>query len=245
MNAYLIFAIISMFGVFASYVWHFYFVLGYPLSSDTSVWAALGDYAGGLLNPILSFISLVLLIKSLNLQNEANKDLRRELKINEKTEKLRSFETHFFNMINSQKLAFDTFSIEVVSGGKLVRLVGVEAVLHIENRIEHLRQSSPGDDQPVIKYLDGIDSADKIFGIARVFYVIVKMVDDKLSEEEGFCQKERMSHLLTLINFTDFALLRLIMISMQFLSFPSTNYLRDNADFNQVLKDVELSYDLY
>ncbi|MCX9469358.1 hypothetical protein IG522_17955, partial [Vibrio cholerae] len=107
-NRYISIAIASMLVVFGSYVVNFYYKLGYGLSDDVAVWAQLGDYAGGLLNPILSFISLVLLIKSLTLQNEANLDLRKELKINEKTEKLRSFETHFFNMLNSQKVSFDS-----------------------------------------------------------------------------------------------------------------------------------------
>ncbi|PTP55783.1 hypothetical protein CWO05_05050 [Vibrio splendidus] len=244
-NGYLVFAILSIIGVFLSYIGYFYVLLGYSLSPDTGVWAQLGDYAGGLLNPILSFLSLILLIKSLNLQNQANKDLRAELKINDKTEKLRSFETHFFNMINSQKVAFETFTIEAQIGGKLRKLYGVEAVIFIENQIEHLRKTSPNDDDPIVKYLDYIDLTDKIFSTARIFYVISKMVDEKLSDEEGFCEKERLSHLVTLINFTDFALLRLIMITVQFLNYPSTSYLRNNSDFNKVLNDVGLSYDMY
>ena len=89
------------------YLGYFYFKLGYRISSDTAVWGALGDYFGGVLNPILSFISIILLISSLTLQREANTDLRKEIKRNEKNEKFRSFETQFFNMINSQKPHLD------------------------------------------------------------------------------------------------------------------------------------------
>jgi len=101
-NKYIIAAAIAITFVVLSYIYNFYCVLSYSISNDTAVWGQLGDYTGGLLNPILSFITLVLLIKSLSLQNEANLALRKELKNNEKTAKLRLFETQFFNMLNAQ-----------------------------------------------------------------------------------------------------------------------------------------------
>jgi hypothetical protein len=237
-------AMLAIFTVLISYIINFYFKLDSTISNDTAVWGQLGDYFGGLLNPILSFISLVLLIKSLNLQNEANKDLRKELINSEKTEKIRSFETLFFNMINSQKVLFDSFKLELQVNTQNVFIYGIEAVIRIEDEIAKLRKQNQ-DDKLIIEFLESVDSNDQIFGVTRVFYIIVKTITEKLSDENGFNEEERKSHLLTLVNFTDFSLLRLIMISLQFMNYQSTDYLKNNNDFNAVLKEVGIAYSLY
>lgn len=243
-NKYVLSAAFAIFIVFMSYIVNFYFILNQNISSDTSVWGQLGDYAGGLLNPILSFFSLVLLIKSLTLQNEANVAIRKELKNNEKTEKLRTFETQFFNMINSQKLLFDSFKIEIRNGNGVLVKEGVKAVIEIEDEIERLRGVNKNDDE-IYNFINKLDSSDKIFGSTRSFYVIVKMISEKLSDVNGFTANERRSHLLTLVNFTDFSLLRLIMISMQFMDYQSTEYLKNDREFNSVLEEVGLSWKMY
>ncbi|ADD69574.1 conserved hypothetical protein [Denitrovibrio acetiphilus DSM 12809] len=135
-NRYVIAAIISTVIVVLSYIYHFYYLLKYSLSNDTAAWAQFSDYVGGLLNPVLSFIALVLLIKSLTLQNEANKSLKEELRNNEQTEKLRMFETQFFNMLNSQSMALDSFKIEVKENGDNVIKKGVEAICHFAVQLE-------------------------------------------------------------------------------------------------------------
>ncbi|WP_020683663.1 hypothetical protein [Marinobacterium rhizophilum] len=243
-NRYIIAAAVTIAVVFLSYFIHFYMILGYKISNDSAIWAQLGDYAGGILNPILSFISIVLLIKSLTLQNQANLDLRREIKNNEKTEKLKSFESIFFNMINSQKYLFDTFRIEVSIDEEYVTRTGVEAVIEIENAIEARRENNPNDNI-VQEYLDNLDAFDQIFGITRTFYIMVKMISEKLSDSHGFNLEDRNSHFLTLLNFTDFAQLRLIMICVQFMDFESVKYLKNNDEFKAVLDETGLSYELY
>ncbi|MFQ2624533.1 hypothetical protein ACK3YV_17115, partial [Aeromonas caviae] len=45
------------------------------LSDEKDVWGQFGDYFGGTLNPILSFMSVLLLIKSVRLQLVANSSL--------------------------------------------------------------------------------------------------------------------------------------------------------------------------
>ncbi len=230
--------------VFTSYIAQFYFLLDYSFSEDTAVWGQLGDYVGGLLNPILSFIALVLLIKSLSLQNEANEGLRSELKRNEKSEKLRSFEALFFGMINSQKELFDALKVEFGQHDTEFTKCSIEAVMEIEDEIERIRDTN-GSNEDVRKFLEKIDSKEKIFGLTRSFYIIVKMISDKLSDSHGFDYEDRRSHILTLVNFTDFSLLRLIMISLQFMEYHSTEYLRENKDFNEVLKEVGIDYNLY
>ena len=243
-NRYIAFAAFIILTVFASYFINFYVILGYEVSSDSAIWALLGDYAGGMLNPLLSFISIALLSKSLTLQNEANINLRKELKDNEKTEKLRSFEMLYFNMIDSQKKLFESFKINFDDGESTNQFTSIKAVIEIEDEIGRIRDRSR-DDSEVWKYLNRIDSYDQIFGLSRAFYIMVMMVHEKLSDSEGFTSNDRKAHFQTLINFTDFAQVRLIMICVQFMEYESTKYLKDSPEFKETIEELGLSYELY
>ena len=242
MNRYIIAATFAIIVVTLSYVYNFYYVLKYPVSTETAVWGQLGDYTGGLLNPILSFLTIVLLIKSLKLQNQANIALRQELKNNKKTEKLNQFETHFFSMLNSQKTSFESFKIKTPQKGDVKR--GVEAVIVIEETLEDLREKHTGD-KIIIDLLTDVDSNDQLFSVTRRFYIMVKMISEKLSDANGFSAIDRRSHFMTLVNFTDFPLLRLIMMTMQFMEYKSIEYLKENLEFRSVLEEVRLGWDLY
>jgi hypothetical protein len=243
-NRYVVVSAVLICLVLFSYFAQFYLKLHYVVSDDPEQWGQLGDYIGGVLNPLLSFVSIVLLIRSLSIQLEANKELRLEVEVAKKTEKLRSFEMQLFNMLDSQKTYFDSFRLDADVGGTVVRLSGGEAVIRIEDDVEELRGAG-SDSLPVIEYLERVDSADRLYGLTRIFYNMVKIVDEKLSDSNGFTDEDRSSHYLTIINFTDFSLLRLIMMSAQFMDYASTSYLKSNDGFNIVLHSVGLSYDLY
>ena len=244
-KVYIFTAVALIFAVFCVYLVQFSMLLGYEISKDTSVWGQFGDYVGGLLNPLLSSISIVLLIKSLILQHEANSNLKAEIRNNEKTEKLRSFEVLFFNLISSQKNLFDSFSIDFqVADNTSFNLKGAKAVIEIENNIEEIRQAN-GNDEEIADYLTAIDIDDQIFGLSRVFYIVVMIVAEKLSDANGFSSEDRLTHFKALVNFTDFAQLRLIMIAVQFLEYESTKYLRASTEFVAVIKELNLSYELY
>ncbi|WP_447590680.1 hypothetical protein [Aquipseudomonas campi] len=243
-NRYVIAAAVLILLVLFSYVLQFYVNLGFSVSADPEVWGQLGDYVGGMLNPLLSFISIVLLIKSLTLQREANLGLRAEIRNTRKTERLRSFETQIFNMINSQQSYFDNFKIDFVVDGEKARSLGAEAVIRLEEIIESMREEG-GDLKAVSEYIECVDYTDHIYSLTRIFYNMVKAVDDRLSDSKGFTEEDRRSYYLTLINFTDFSLLRLVVIAAQFMDYPSTEYLKANVGFNSVLEEVGLGYDLY
>lgn len=245
LNRYVISAALIIAFVFAGYFIKFYVSLGYGLSNDPAVWAQLGDYAGGMLSPLLSFVSIVLLIKSLTLQNEANISLRNELKNSEKTENLRSFETLFFNMIDSQKRLFESFRVQIQTAeGESSTFSNVDAVMAIESEIENIRNAE-GNDEAVREYLESIDGQDKIFGLARVFYIMVMVVTDKLSDSNGFSVEDRTAHFQTLVNFTDFSQLRLILICVQFMDYQSSKYIGSSIEFKAIIEDLGMGYELY
>jgi hypothetical protein len=227
------------------YLANFLPIFGTQLSGDTAVWGQFGDYIGGTLNPVLSFASVVLLIRSLTLQNEANDALKKELKNNEITENFRSFSVLFFSMIESQRSLYQEFRITSDHGTtQAVFISGAAAVNFIEEKIEELRDSDASDTR-IAEFLEDLDSEDRLFGILRAFYITVKTVCEKLDKNKGFELDLAKEQIITLINFTDFSQLRLIVIGAQFLNYKSCQYLKANDLFITALKEVNLTLDLY
>jgi len=240
-NKYTTIALVFIGLVVGIYMAQFYFRLDYVLSDKTSDWVNFSNFVGGLITPILSFLSLILLLHSLSLQNEANTTLKEESKQNKKNEKFRSFETHFFNLLEAQKSAFNNFNVKNRNNVDIAGIVGVN---YLEDLIEEIRNKG-GNDHNIREQLDIIDKYDKIYNTIRIFYNITKMTTEKLSNEQGFSLEERKNQFQTLINFTEFAQLRLVLISMQFMDWPLAHYLKNNQEFIEVIKEQKLEVDPY
>jgi uncharacterized membrane protein len=58
--------------------YYFYVGSGKIISANGSDWSAFGSYYGGVVGPILSFISIILLVYTINQQSEANVHTRAE-----------------------------------------------------------------------------------------------------------------------------------------------------------------------
>jgi hypothetical protein len=243
-NRYVLAVCTCMLIVVGMYVATFFPIFGLNLSNDTAVWGQFGDYMGGALNPILSFVSVVLLIRSVSLQNDANVDLRNELKNNEQTERLRSFSSLFFNMIESQKSLLDDLSIYPEDGSGLPIKTRVAAIIYVEDEVEWWRANGASDND-ISQLLSDLDAQDQFFSILRTFYITVKMIMEKLSDANGFSESDRRDQILTLINFTDFSQIRLILICIQFFKVPAASYLKNNEEFISALKSVKLSVEMY
>lgn len=239
-------AISLMVIVVASYVFQFYFNLGYEISDHPSDWVDFGDFFNGLLSPLLSFVSLVLLIQSLNLQNQANTELRAEVQLNHKNEQLRSFETYFFGLIEAQRASFANFELKFNENEEegVKTLGGVCAIRALEDRIEALRECD-AQDTKIVEMLDKLDQDEHIYNTIRVFYNIVKMITERLSDANQFDETIRIDQFQTLISFTEFSQLRLVMICMQFMDYPSAYYLKSNHEFMAVLTDLGGGADKY
>lgn len=240
----LIAAIVCVLGAVGAYVLQFYYFLGFGISDKASDWVDFSDFIGGVLGPTLSFLSLILLLHSLRLQNEANVELREEVRLNQKTEKFRTFETHFFNLLEAQRVSFDNFSLELVENYKLQVFNRVEAVRKLEDFVDEARIVGFSDDDMEVE-LDDIDSKEKIYSALRVFCNITKVISEKLSDEKGFDKDERESQYQTLISFTEFAQLRLVLISMQFIDCPQAHRLRQNQEFIDVMTALGVTIDPY
>lgn len=226
------------------YVFNFYFVEDQSVSDKTADWGAFGDYFGGIIGTVLSFIAMVLLIRSLSLQNEANMALKTQLDNSERTEAIKSFESLFFNLIESQNTLIDRFEIYHFHNGKIAKLLGAEAVVRLEDEIHHMR-SLNFNDQQISQMIDHLDEDDRFYNVLRPFSVSVNVISDNLSDDKGFDADVRRFYYATLINFLTFAHLRLVLVSAQFLDVHHANCLKEHVEFNQVLHDLGLSIGQY
>jgi hypothetical protein len=241
---YIAMALTLMAIVVGLYVYQFYYTLGYVISDDASDWVAFSAYVGGVLGPLLSFLSLILLVQTLKLQNSANVELRNEARLNQKNETFRSFESHFFNLLGAQRTAFENFQLDIPLNETKKKSKGVDAVIELENLIESMRYNNLSSID-IEGAIDNIDSSEKIYNTIRIFYNITKMVSEKLADDKGFDIEVRKSQFQTLITFTEFSQLRLVLISMQFMDCPAAEYLKSNTEFVDVIIELGLEIDPY
>lgn len=72
------------------------------LSSEKGDWGTFGDFVGGTLNPILSFLSLIVLLLTYAMQ-------RKELEKTEETQKRQQFENMFFELLKIHNQELEIF----------------------------------------------------------------------------------------------------------------------------------------
>lgn len=210
----------SICGLILVAAWMFYYLnfgLDGSVSQKTEVWGQFGDYVGGVVNPILSFVTIYLLINSIGLQRESNDNLTSEIKRQEKLEEYKKFELRFFRLIESQEESFSRFKIcisqkdedegdddqfevneEILHGGA--------AVTFIEDCLLPLKDARVSK-EVVFKWLHSLDNDGSYFSLVRRFYLILKLVD-----ANTLSKSERDEMYETLINLTDIKVVSLIAI---------------------------------
>ena len=70
------YAAVSILSVFSVY----FYVFHAPLNNDSSAWGDFGDFIGGTLSPILTFVSIIALVHTIELQRQQLQIARKELK---------------------------------------------------------------------------------------------------------------------------------------------------------------------
>lgn len=115
----LIIALLVVFGVFI-----FYYKFHYGISDNNADWGTFGDFVGGTLNPILSFLGLIALLFTIFLQSKELESTRIELEraasAQENTEKvlaeqtktqaIQQFEGTFFSLLEQHNKALENLS---------------------------------------------------------------------------------------------------------------------------------------
>ena len=199
------------------------------LSDKTDVWGQFGDYIGGVVNPILSFITIYLLIQSTSLQGDANKSLLAEVKRQEALEKYKKYEIRFFKLIESQEVSFSRFRVvldddidesNIIPNSPIEYKAGV-AVNYIEDSLLTLIEANISK-KKIINWLEDVDVDDGIFSVTRRFYLILKLIDENSCEEEKDAQYE------TLINLTEVKIICLIGIACVYFDWDAISYIKNS-----------------
>nr|DAL28941.1 MAG TPA_asm: hypothetical protein [Caudoviricetes sp.] len=186
------------------FTWFAYWVMygnGFNFSKDTAVWGQFGDFLGGVINPLLTFISVVLLINSVNLQREANESL---IELDE----FKKTEMKFYNMLESQRVNFEHFKIYVRKNGGVETLYNGEATLYIEDLI--FDEIDKGTNKEDIKQLiESLDKSEGIFNAVRRFYLLVNLIMIKIPDNK------KDEYFETCRGMTDYRLICLLVISLE------------------------------
>lgn len=214
-------------------VWGFYFYnfgrLGH-ISASKEVWGQFGDYVGGVINPLLSFITIILLIKSLNEQQAANKSLIEESNRQEKLDDFKRFESKFYNLIELQQKGFESFFIYANPNGSSIGVISkLEynfASKFIEEQVMAMVDAEASHDE-IREALEKCDTHENLYSIVRRFYLLVKLIDEKLEP------KYREEYYETLINLTDVKLLTLLCIMVSYYDYDNTKYIYDSNILNR------------
>ncbi len=104
------------------------------VSHDSGDWGTLGDYFGGLMNPVISFATLLIAYAVWQLQREELKATKKALKDQANTAEQQRQEQRFFDLLNTyyrtvDSLRFDKRSIEVLrSAVQVDSYFGKEAI---------------------------------------------------------------------------------------------------------------------
>ena len=209
-------------------VWGAYYLnfgINGDVSQKTDVWGQFGDYVGGVLNPILSFISIYLLINSLSLQRQANASLVDEIKRQEKLEDFKKFELRFFHLVDSLDKTFSRFKvcigdIESKDDGVFEEYKGGAAVTYIEDSIFALVDESV-DKRIIIKWLDDVDADDGLFSVVRRFYLIVKLINESEFDKEDYREM--------LISLIDIKIITLVAIACSYYQWEIVHYINHSG----------------
>lgn len=183
-----------------------------PISKASADWGTLGDYFGGLLNPILSFLSLIYLIKTIKLQQDANLRLIEDIE-HQKTLAIKAeFDSKFHNLMNAQRQLLSDFEItphinynHPKTKKPPARMKSLEAIAYIENLAFGWVEQN--DNIFDIKHkIEKIDPTESIYSLTRRFSLIISMIDEHPYEQD------KNSYYNMAIKLTEFKLLCLICI---------------------------------
>lgn len=174
---------------------------GFNFSLDTAVWGQFGDFLGGVINPLLTFISVILLINSVSLQRQANESLI-------EVEDFRKTEQKFYNMLESQRVSFESFKIKKNANPNSEVLFNGEAVLYLEELIlQEISKGTPIDE--IRETIGQLDKAEAIYNVVRRFYLLVKLILKEVSPDR------RAEYFETCVGMTDYRLICLLVMSME------------------------------
>jgi len=184
MRKEIVFGALVIAGALFVYAINFNEWLGF--SENKGDWGTFGDFVGGFSNPIITFITMCMLIKSIDLQKDANEsiiDQNTQIKNSETRQKeiedLRSFESTFYNLAEVARQEYSRLRIKDSNGNEYFESF---AVSYIEEEILHQHTDNiilgkPSDFLAIFNKLDE-QSSMALFSSVRSFYILFKITTE-------------------------------------------------------------------
>jgi uncharacterized membrane protein len=151
------------------------------LSSDQSVWGTFGDFLGGTLNPILSFLSLLALLFTIVLQNKELQETRKELRQSREAqeEQTKSFQAQLKLLEQKEKRDL-TFQILERWTSSTMRTHRLNAWNYLEDKFEGRSITLNLDE-----FRDNnIDSFESFTEVCQFFSDLNKILSENLLDKE-------------------------------------------------------------
>ncbi|MEX9770431.1 hypothetical protein WEU31_07890 [Morganella morganii] len=211
-------ALVALTGVFFTYFYWFKIELDYETSKNPEVWGQFGDFVGGLLNPILSFITVVILIiTSLYQQNQYQHMEKREAN--------KRFDDRFYGMISYQRDFSHEFKCRLPNGTDASLK---ELIVYIESIFFDTKNHAP---------LNNEAFRNSIFPLIRGFYILVKMIND--SHKDKVSNDDTARYYEWLVNLSDYDLMRLVLFCIFYYEgISSFEYIKSNDKFINTLSKI-------
>ncbi|RKT91741.1 UNVERIFIED_ORG: hypothetical protein C7432_3143 [Pantoea allii] len=225
------------------FVWGVYilrFGLSFLVEQGADVWGQFGDFMGGVLNPILSFTSICLLIRSVNFQLESNKTLSNEIKRQENLENYKRFEVRFFSLLDAQQSNFTRFRILLEESQGNVPVIDQDehlvyepiqteykagnAVSYIDDCLSVLVKGGIEKNR-ITSWLEDLDVDDHLFSLVRRFFLLTKLINEKYSGDKN-------EQFELLISLTDDKLLTMIAIMTDYYDWDNIKYIKSSNILN-------------
>lgn len=218
-----ILASLAFFSVFAVYFLWFKACLDFHLSKSPEVWGQFGDFVGGVLNPILSFITVVILIITTIYQ-------QKQYENSEKRELNKRFDDRFYGMISYQRDLAANFKL-ALPGGSDADVKDV--ITYVEDVFFNTNDHS---------YINSQGFKETIFPVVRAFYILIKMIDE--SSEDEVSANIASKYYEWVINLSDYHFLRLVFFcSFYYDNISSFTYIRSNK--NVISSLTTMGWDVY
>lgn len=196
----------------SSYVWWFYIHLGRDLSPSGEQWGQFGDFFGGILNPLLSFMTICILIRT---------------SIHQEKQEIRNrFDNRFYNMIDQLRKSADNLNFKF----------GSNVDWDFDAFFRYIEDSFFDSDD--VSGLDSPRFKETVFPILRQFYLILKVINTEY-EKGRINDEELQEYFLLLINSTEYRTLRFVVFnSLYYESISASQYIINCNGFISELKSI-------
>lgn len=175
--------------LFLSIVWGvYYYAFGSGLSPDQGVWGTFGDYTGGILNPLLNFITIYLLIRSFDAQEKSlqqavsqAQQAKADLAEARHKEQVRAFESSLFNF--AEMALAEYRNLKFKAGNRQGDYLDAEESVEFIQQLITAKQRSFKDACTLINKLDE-RTHESLYSVVKSFCALFKLVKDLCPDAE-------------------------------------------------------------